>query len=116
MEGTGHASFDHFKVPLLKDVEYRIELKGNESSDPGGTLPNPAVSLMGIDGLILTEGEDADLANVITGDKEPQARDEDSGNGNNAKLEIKMNTTGTYLIAVDSESRTGTYTLVVTTK
>ena len=76
-QATHHSTIS--KVPLLEDVEYRIELKGNESSDPGGTLPNPAVSRMGLDGLILTEGEDADLANVITGDKEPQARDEDSG-------------------------------------
>ena len=113
MEGTGSASQDHFTVPLVAGERYRIELKGKEPSDRGGTLKDPAVSVQDLKGDLLTESS-SDIASV-SGDQGIQARDQDSGNGNDAKLEIAVNTTGTYLIAAESEEGTGTYTLVVTT-
>ena len=107
---------DYFKVPLVAGRSYRIDVKGDEESDYGGTLDNPFVILNGSTGVSL-DSQSEELAS-FTGDRVPHfVEDRNSGRGNNARLEVEVNVTDTYFIVVreNLSSNTGTYTVVVTT-
>ena len=104
---------DWFKVPLVAGRSYRIELKGDEESDYGGTWEDPWLGLFSSTGADLSEHSE-ELTSV-TGDRGEGAADNDSGRGNNARLEVEVNVTDTYIIVPLSISDTGTYTVVVTT-
>ena len=110
----GAFELDFFKVPLIAGRSYRIEAKGNEESDYGGTIVDPWVALISSAGAVL-DSQSEELTS-ITGDGGQGATDNNSGPGLNAKLEVEVNITDTYLIYVPhSSSDTGTYTVVVTT-
>ena len=106
---------DWFKVPLVAGRSYRIEVKGNEASDYGGTLDDPYVILRGSTGVSL-DSQSEEIAS-FTGDQGHRVADENSGRGKNAKLKVEVNVTDTYFIVVqgDLSAGTGTYTVVVTT-
>ena len=107
--------FDYFKVPLVAGRSYRIEVKGNEESDYGGTLENPRLALYSSPGGTL-DSQYEELTSV-TGDRGEGAADNNSGRGNNARLKVEVNVTDTYFIVVQPNlsAGSGTYTVVVTT-
>ena len=86
--------WDWFEVWLIQDQLYRIDVKGSEASDSGGTLADPY---------------------LIVGDFGPgTATDNDGGVGLNSLLLYTPPRTGTYLVVVTEhgEDATGTYTVV----
>ena len=96
---------DWLAVVLSADATYRIDVKGAEATDSGGTLENPVLTVYDADG------------NVI-----PIATDDDSGVGANARLAaFSPETDGTYFIeasaarpwAWNAPDQVGTYTVVV---
>ena len=94
---------DWFEVHLDSDKTYQIDLKGDNTDDPGGTLPDPFVRVL--------NGSGMDLSPAVT--------DDDGGNGNNARIEsFSPSTSGTHYIAVRSSDSTGTgtYTLEIFTR
>ena len=116
---------DRFKVGLEAGRSYRIDLKGNEPSDYGGTLSYPGLVLFGRSGEVLAHG-----GNVITQTNRHGnpalpgvgISDRYGGAGNNARLEIEVHITGVYILAVLSwydeppdDIDVGTYTIIVTT-
>ena len=109
------SDIDWFKVPLVAGRSYRIEMKGDEASDYGGTLEDPFVRLKSSTGVTLNS-QSEELAS-FTGDRFHRAEDNNSGRGYNARLEVEVNVTDTYFILVreNLSSDTGTYTVVVTT-
>ena len=104
---------DFFKLPLVAGRSYRIDVKGDEESDYGGTWEDPWLGLYSSTGAELSEHSE-ELTSV-TGDRNEVAADNNSGRGNNARLEVEVNVTDTYIIVPISISDTGTYTVVVTT-
>ena len=106
---------DFFKVPLVAGRSYRIDVKGDEESDYGGTLEDPFVRLLSSTGVRLNSLSE-ELAS-FTGDEGARVDDNNSGRGNNARLEVEVNVTDTYFLLVREylASDTGTYTVVVTT-
>ena len=105
--------WDYYEVPLVAGFRYTIEMKGDEASDYGGTLGNPAVYLRTPTGEYLPP--DSPEIRSYTGDFNNEVADNNSGAGNNAKLKVRVNTTDTYFILARSTlSTTGTYTLMVT--
>ena len=107
---------DYFKLPLVAGRSYRIDVKGDEESDYGGTLDDPFVILAGSTGVSL-DSQSEEIAS-FTGDRVPHfVEDNNSGWGNNARLEVEVNVTDTYFIVVRANlsSYTGTYTVVVST-
>ena len=86
--------WDWFTVWLIQDQLYRIDVKGSEASDSGGTLADPY---------------------LIVGDFGPgTVTDNDGGVGLNSLLLYTPPRTGTYLVVVTEhgEDATGTYTVV----
>ena len=88
--------WDWFEVWLIQDQLYRIDVKGSEASDSGGTLADPY---------------------LIVGDLgSGTATDNDGGVGLNSLLLYTPPRTGTYTVVVTEhgEDATGTYTVVAT--
>ena len=110
-----NTDLDYFKVPLVAGRSYRIDVKGDEESDYGGTLEGPYVRLLSSTGGILNS-QSEEIASY-TGDRSHQVADDNSGRGNNARLEVEVNVTDTYFILARDilSAGTGTYTVVVTT-
>ena len=105
---------DYFKVPLVAGRSYRIEAKGNEESDYGGTLDDPWIDLLSSTGGSL-DSQSEEITS-FTGDRGQIVGDNNSGRGNNARLEVEVNVTDTYFIYVTHvPGETGTYAVVVTT-
>ena len=104
---------DYFKVPLVAGRSYRIDVKGNEESDYGGTWEDPWLGLYS--STVAELSEHSEELTSVTGDRNEVAADNNSGRGNNARLEVEVNVTDTYIIVPISTSDTGTYTVVVTT-
>ena len=106
---------DYVKVPLVAGRSYRIEVKGNEESDYGGTLDDPWIVLRSSTGGSLNS-QSEEIAS-FTGDLGHKVGDNNSGRGNNARLDVEVNVTDTYFIGTQTRvtTQTGTYTVVVTT-
>ena len=104
---------DFFKVPLVAGRSYRIDVKGDEESDYGGTWEDPWLGLYS--STVAELSEHSEELTSVTGDRNEVAADNNSGRGNNARLEVEVNVTDTYFIVPISTSDTGTYTVVVTT-
>ena len=113
---TGYKSvgdFDYFKVELIAGNSYRIELKGASSGN--GTLLDPIVVLRGSDGAILygtSPVTQTDEESIV----QPTIINDNSGVGMDARLEIDVHITGTYIIEAGDVhfASVGTYTLTVT--
>ena len=89
---------DIFKTYLLAGHSYRVDLKGDKASDYGGTLSDPAFLLTG----------------RLTGQPDVEIWDNNSGAGNNARIELDVHTSGIFLIFVfGGQSSRGTYSLAV---
>ena len=91
---------DIFEVTLEANTVYRIDVKGGEQADPGGTLADPTVRILDSNG------------DPISG-----AEDDNSGAGSNARLDFEPSSSGTYYIEVSkSGPGAGTYTVVASVR
>ena len=92
------ADTDWFAVALEAGTEYRVEVKGSETSDQGGTLDDPEFEIFNSSG------------DAITG-----AENDNGGMGMNARYLFTPSTDGTYYIVVGEHGGddTGTYTVSV---
>ena len=108
---------DAFTFIADVNASYRIAVKGSEPSDPGGTLADPAVLLIGPSGIRLTQ--EGGYINLRTGQYTSEGVvDNNSGKGNNARV-VFTNLLGpdpTYTINVreNGMDATGTYTVIIT--
>ena len=94
---------DWFEVNLDSDKTYQIDLKGDNTDDPGGTLPDPLVRILDESGTNFS----------------PAVTDDDGGYGNNARIDsFSPSTSGTHYITVKASDNagTGTYTLEIFTR
>ena len=107
---------DSFWVDLEAGKNYRIDVKGNERTDFGGTAPDTILS------LTMPEANSATLLNPITdvvyhiapGGVPSQAMiATGGGRGKNARVDIAVNTSGEFLIEASDSDSTGTYTVLV---
>ena len=94
---------DWFSVDLEAGVEYQIDVKGNESTDLGGTLDDPIVKLFNQSGGAIDGTED-----------------DNGGYGKNARMSYTPEVNGTYYVDVSSITPQGyssgegkTYTVFV---
>ena len=103
-QATGNINFDGdadwFSVPLESNKWYQIDVKGESDTDDGGTLPDPFTMIYDRFGF----------------SQMPQAKNDNSGADNNAKLYFRPKSGETYYIEVKEpdDSGTGTYTVLVT--
>ena len=112
-EIESNADRDWFKVDLVAGQTYRVDLKGNEATDYGGTLPRPILSLSDPATNLITDTTDI-VPIVGTHDPVSGFFDFNSGEGENSRLQFKVKTSGTYFLeAGESKSEQGTYTLTV---
>ena len=111
--GTSSDS-DRFGVQFAQDATYRIEVKGECTSDDGGDLPDPAVSLWTAIRGRPTVQDFERVGEVGSSD----FSDGNSGACNNALLEVRALQSGVYYVAAfvsrSATDATGTYTVVVT--
>ena len=103
---------DAFSVDLVAGKSYRIDVKGDERTDYGGTTSNPLVELRDSTGAVITDGTNVYPLNK-TIETTTGITDDNRGAGNNARLDIQVKTTGSYLISVGGSGTYGTYTLTV---
>ena len=109
---TGH----YWQVYLHKDVRYRIDVKGSESSQYGGTINNPWLRLVaGSDHIELLNGSSAGVSQTGTGTEATGG-----GTGQNSRLDIKVIEAadeGQYyhLLVHRADGDNGSYTVTSTT-
>ena len=106
---------DYFKAKLVSGYSYRIDMKGDNSAEPGGTLFSPALWLEDRNGNQIPD--DSEIATATLADSAVGNRlaDDNSGSGNNARIEVDVKETQTYHIQADNGSHTrGTYTVQLT--
>ena len=107
---TGH----YWQVRLHKNVKYRIDVKGSESSQPGGTIDNPWLRLIaGSDHIELLNGNSAGVSQTGTGTEATGG-----GAGQNSRLDIKVieaTEGGQYyhLLVHRADGDNGSYTVTV---
>ena len=106
---------DAFGIMLEAGKSYRIDVRGDCTADPGGTLSNPELELLRIDWSRNFAGIATHL-NAVDAQAASQFRDSDSGECGNASLEIEVLTDGVQYISAtgSTSSDTGTYTVEVT--
>ena len=96
---------------LHQNVSYRIDVKGSESSQYGGTLTNPWIQIAaGSDELRLKNRNGSIVTQTST-----TTTATGGGAGNNARLEVKPKVTGTFQAKIFREAGdNGTYTITIT--
>ena len=99
------------RVKLLKNGQYRIDVKGSEPTQPGGTIDNPRVKILaGSSKLKLLNGASAGVSQTSS-----ETRATGGGAGENSRLDIKPKETNTYdLLVHRAQGDNGTYTITVT--
>ena len=107
---------NYHEVRLFANVPYRIDVKGSERSQPGGTIRNPRVRIdAGSGKLELLNGSSSGVSQTssVTTALRGGAT---SSSGTNSRLEIKVKPeqTGTYrLLVYRTTGDDGTYTITV---
>ena len=107
---TGH----YWQVRLHKNVKYRIDVKGSERSQPGGTIDNPWLRLIaGSDHIELLNDNSAGVSQTGTGTEATGG-----GAGQNSRLDIKVieaTEGGQYyhLLVHRADGDNGSYTVTV---
>ena len=110
----GSDSGNYWQVKLHKNVRYRIDVKGSEPSQQGGTLTNPWLQLIaGSDRIQLLNGSAAGVSQ-----SETQTEATAGGAGQNSRLDVKVLEAadgGTYyhLLVHRAEGDNGSYTITV---
>ena len=99
------------RVKLLKNGQYRIDVKGSERSQPGGTIDNPRVKIFaGSSKLKLLNKSSNGVSQNSS-----ETRATGGGAGENSRLDIKAKETDTYdLLVHRADGDNGTYTITVT--
>ena len=99
------------RVKLLKNGRYRIDVKGSEHSQPGGTIDNPRVKIFaGSNKIKLLNGSSAGVSQTNS-----ETRATGGGTGENSRLDIKAKETKNYdLLIHRADGDNGTYTVTVT--
>ena len=99
------------RVKLLKNGQYRIDVKGSERSQPGGTIDNPRVKIFAGRSKLKLLNESSN--GVSQNSSETRATG--GGIGQNSRLDIKAKETNTYdLLVHRANGDNGTYTITVT--
>ena len=99
------------RVKLLKNGQYRIDVKGTEPTQPGGTIDNPRVKILaGSSKIKLLNGSSDGVSQTSS-----ETRATGGGAGENSRLDIKPKETNTYdLLVHRAQGDNGTYTVTVT--
>ena len=99
---------------LHKNVPYRIEVKGSERSQPGGTINNPRIKIFaGRDELTLLNTS-ADGVSQTSSMTKARGGGATSTSGTNSRLEIKPDETDRYRLQVyGAAGDNGTYTITI---
>ena len=99
------------RVKLLKNGRYRIDVKGSEPTQPGGTIDNPRVKILaGSSKIKLLNGSSDGVSQTSS-----ETRATGGGAGENSRLDIKPKETNTYdLLVHRAQGDNGTYTVTVT--
>ena len=99
------------RVKLLKNGQYRIDVKGSEPTQPGGTIDNPRVKILaGSSKIKLLNGSSDGVSQTSS-----ETRATGGGTGENSRLDIKPKETNTYdLLVHRAQGDNGTYTITVT--
>ena len=99
------------RVKLLKNGQYRIDVKGSERSQPGGTIDNPRVKIFaGSSKLSLLNGSSNGVSQTSS-----ETRATGGGAGENSRLDIKAKETDNYALLIHrAAGDNGTYTVTVT--
>ena len=99
------------RVKLLKNGQYRIDVKGSERSQPGGTIDNPRVKIFaGRSKLSLLNGSSNGVSQTSS-----ETRATGGGTGENSRLDIKAKETDNYRLLIHrAAGDNGTYTVTVT--
>ena len=99
------------RVKLLKNGQYRIDVKGSERSQPGGTIDNPRVKIFaGSSKLSLLNGSSNGVSQTSS-----ETRATGGGTGENSRLDIKAKETDNYALLIHrAAGDNGTYTVTVT--
>ena len=99
------------RVKLLKNGQYRIDVKGSEPSQPGGTIDNPRVKILaGSSKIKLLNGSSDGVSQTSS-----ETRATGGGAGENSRLDIKPKQTDNYRLLVHrANGDNGTYTITVT--
>ena len=87
------------KVRLYSGFSYQIDVKGNNASGHGGTLGDPVVTLVNRGGFKIDDASSVAPTNVAL-DPVAGILNDNGGKGNNARLEIDADVTGTYTMSV----------------
>ena len=99
------------RVKLLKKGQYRIDVKGSEPSQPGGTIDNPRVKIFAGSSKLKLLNKSSDGVSQTSS----ETRATGGGAGENSRLDIKPKETDTYRLLVHrAEGDNGTYTISVT--
>ena len=110
---------DAFLVHLEAGRTYRVDVWGNDSTDDGGTLPDPTVDLLtaGDQNLAINDAAVIEQLNPTSSTSQQNFGifDDDGGEGKNARLQVRVYRGGTYLVLAGSATLTdtGTYTVFV---
>ena len=99
-------------VKLLKNGQYRIDVKGSERSQPGGTIDNPRVKIFAGSSKLKLLNKSSD--GVSQNSSETRATG--GGAGENSRLDIKATGETKYydLLVHRADGDNGTYTITVT--
>ena len=108
-----NADRDYFKIYLAYGYSYRIDVKGSEPSEQGGTLVDPRLDLKNRLGADANSGYNRIRTIISDNSTGTRISDDDSGAGNNARLQFEVRLSGNYYIEVseNGNNATGTYTV-----
>ena len=108
-----NADRDYFKIYLAYGYSYRIDVKGSEPSEQGGTLVDPRLDLKNRLGADANSGYTRIRTIISDNSTGTGISDDDSGAGNNARLQFEVRLSGNYYIEVsdNGNNATGTYTV-----
>ena len=99
-------------MKLIKNGQYRIDVKGSERSQPGGTIDNPRVKIFAGSSKLKLLNKSSD--GVSQNSSETRATG--GGAGENSRLDIKATGETKYydLLVHRADGDNGTYTITVT--
>ena len=107
---------NYHQVRLYANVSYRIDVKGSERSQPGGTIRNPRVKIYEGSGKLKLLNGSSDGVSQTNSATTALRGGATSSSGTNSRLEIKVKPeqTGTYrLLVYRTTGDDGTYTITV---
>ena len=106
---------DYFKAKLVSGYSYRIDMKGGNNSEPGGTLESSFLKIKDRNGRDIGQGSEIVTPTLADRAHPSEIGDLNSGSGHNARLELDIKETQTYHVhAGRVPPAIGTYTVQLT--